>query len=110
MERVLIIGGNGCGKTTLAQKLASKLELPLIHLDVLYWRDNWKVYPAPIVFYNTSTHLWKVGLDNFIWVHGLEDFMFIIGVLFVIGLGLICHKQIIWIKHKFHELKSNQTK
>nr|WP_308743426.1 AAA family ATPase [uncultured Anaerocolumna sp.] len=42
MERILIIGGNGCGKTTLAQKLALKLELPLIHLDVLYWRDNWK--------------------------------------------------------------------
>ncbi|WP_097014570.1 AAA family ATPase [Anaerocolumna aminovalerica] len=42
MERILIIGGNGCGKTTLAQKLALKLELQLIHLDVLYWRDNWK--------------------------------------------------------------------
>jgi len=42
MERILIIGGNGCGKTTLAQKLALKLGLPLIHLDVLYWRDNWK--------------------------------------------------------------------
>lgn len=45
MERILIIGGNGCGKTTLAQKLARKLELPLIHLDVLYWRDNWKNAP-----------------------------------------------------------------
>jgi adenylate kinase family enzyme len=42
MERVLIIGGNGCGKTTLAQKLAKKLVLPLIHLDVLYWRNNWE--------------------------------------------------------------------
>lgn len=42
MERILIIGGNGCGKTTLAQKLTNKLGLPLIHLDVLYWRDNWE--------------------------------------------------------------------
>jgi adenylate kinase family enzyme len=41
LERILIIGGNGCGKTTLAQTLASKLGLPLIHLDMLYWRDNW---------------------------------------------------------------------
>ena len=40
MERILIIGGNGCGKTTLAQKMGLKLKLPLIHLDVLYWRDN----------------------------------------------------------------------
>lgn len=42
MERILIIGGNGCGKTTLAQTLASKLEIHLIHLDKLYWRDNWE--------------------------------------------------------------------
>lgn len=42
MERILIIGGNGCGKTTLAQKLASKLEIPLVHLDKLYWKDNWE--------------------------------------------------------------------
>lgn len=53
-----------------------------------------KIYPAPIVYYNPETQLWKVGLENFIWVHGLENFMLIIGVLFVIGIGLICHKQI----------------
>lgn len=35
LEHILIIGGNGCGKTTLAQKLASKLDIPLIHLDML---------------------------------------------------------------------------
>ena len=40
MERILIIGGNGCGKTTLSNKLANKLSLPLIHLDALYWNDN----------------------------------------------------------------------
>lgn len=38
----MIIGGCGCGKTTLAKKLSDKLKLPLIHLDVLYWRDNWQ--------------------------------------------------------------------
>lgn len=42
MERILIIGGNGSGKTTFAGELAEKLNLPLIHLDVLYWRDNWE--------------------------------------------------------------------
>lgn len=42
MERLLIIGGNGSGKTTLSKKLSTKLKLPLIHLDVLYWRDNWE--------------------------------------------------------------------
>lgn len=46
MERILIIGGNGCGKTTLAYKLANKLGLPLVHLDALYWRDNWESAPV----------------------------------------------------------------
>lgn len=42
LERILIIGGNGCGKTTFARALAEKLRLPLVHLDTLYWRDNWQ--------------------------------------------------------------------
>lgn len=41
MERILIIGCNASGKTTMAKKLAQKLNLPLIHLDKLYWRYNW---------------------------------------------------------------------
>lgn len=45
MERILIIGGNGSGKTTFSRALAEVLHLPLIHLDTLYWRDNWT--PAP---------------------------------------------------------------
>ena len=38
----MIIGGNGCGKTTFSKMLCDKLKLPLIHLDILYWRDNWQ--------------------------------------------------------------------
>lgn len=42
MERILIIGCSGAGKTTLALQLSEKLGLPLVHLDALYWRDNWQ--------------------------------------------------------------------
>lgn len=42
MKRVLIIGNNASGKTTMAKILAEKLNLPLVHLDRLYWRDNWE--------------------------------------------------------------------
>lgn len=41
MDRILVIGGNGSGKTTFSRQLAEKTGLPLLHLDRLYWRGNW---------------------------------------------------------------------
>lgn len=45
MERVLIIGSNGAGKSTFSFRLAEKTGLPLIHIDQIYWRDTWDVTP-----------------------------------------------------------------
>lgn len=42
MERILIIGNAGSGKSTFATILAEKTGLPLVHLDRLYWRGNWE--------------------------------------------------------------------
>ena len=42
MRKVLIIGGNGSGKTTMARQLAKITGLPLCHLDTLYWTDDWQ--------------------------------------------------------------------
>ena len=42
MRKVMIMGCPGSGKTTLARKLSCKLNLPLVHLDVLNWRDHWQ--------------------------------------------------------------------
>ena len=42
MQRILIIGNAGSGKTTFAKQLSEKLNLPLIHLDRLYWCGNWE--------------------------------------------------------------------
>ncbi len=41
MQRVLIIGPCGAGKSTLATILGDKLALPLSHMDQLNWRPGW---------------------------------------------------------------------
>lgn len=45
MERVLIIGSNGAGKSTFSYSLAEKLKAPVTHIDKVYWRGCWDVTP-----------------------------------------------------------------
>src|SRR5476649_952202 len=42
MQRIIVVGSQGSGKTRLSLALGKKLGLPVIHLDVLYWRPGWK--------------------------------------------------------------------
>ena len=42
MERIMIIGCGGAGKSTLARQLGEKLDLPVVHLDKLFWRPGWE--------------------------------------------------------------------
>jgi adenylate kinase family enzyme len=41
MQRVLIIGPCGAGKSTLAGELGAKLVLPVFHMDQLNWQAGW---------------------------------------------------------------------
>ena len=41
MRRILIVGNSGGGKSTLARSLGEKLALPIVHLDVLFWKPGW---------------------------------------------------------------------
>ncbi len=42
MERILVLGPCGAGKSTLAVRLGAQLGLPVIHLDQEYWRPSWQ--------------------------------------------------------------------
>ena len=42
MKKIIIIGSCGAGKTTFAQKINKKLNLPLTNLDQLYWKPGWE--------------------------------------------------------------------
>lgn len=44
-NRIIIVGNNGSGKSFLAKKLAHITGLPLVHLDVEFWRPNWEKPP-----------------------------------------------------------------
>lgn len=41
MQRILVIGSPGAGKSTLAHTLARRTGLPLHHLDKLFWLPGW---------------------------------------------------------------------
>jgi adenylate kinase family enzyme len=40
-KRIVVVGVTGCGKSTMADRLAKKLGLEFIELDALYWKPNW---------------------------------------------------------------------
>jgi adenylate kinase family enzyme len=46
MDRIAIIGCGGSGKTHLANQLAAHLNLPLTHLDSVYYDADWNPLPA----------------------------------------------------------------
>jgi adenylate kinase family enzyme len=45
MQRILVIGISGAGKSTFARALSARTGLPLIHLDREFWRPGWVVTP-----------------------------------------------------------------
>lgn len=40
MKKIIVIGCPGSGKSTFAKRLQQKLQLPLCHLDLLFWNAD----------------------------------------------------------------------
>lgn len=47
-HRVVIIGSTSSGKSTLAERLADKLNYDFIELDALHWEPNWQEAPLEV--------------------------------------------------------------
>lgn len=55
MQRVLILGINGAGKSTFAYRLGQVTQLETIHLDKHYWRQGW---------IRTRTRDWEMKMEK----------------------------------------------
>lgn len=49
MQRIVVVGTTGTGKTILAQELSKRLGIPHVELDALYWEPHW-IEPTVEVF------------------------------------------------------------
>jgi adenylate kinase family enzyme len=47
MKRVMIVGGPGSGKSTLARTIGARTGLPVYHMDLIHWQENWVERPRP---------------------------------------------------------------
>lgn len=43
MDRIMLIGPGGAGKSTLARELGERLGTTVLHLDALLWKPGWKL-------------------------------------------------------------------
>lgn len=41
MQRILVMGSSGSGKSTFAQRLSAITGIPMVSLDALYWKPGW---------------------------------------------------------------------
>lgn len=41
MNRIVVLGPSGTGKTTICRILGEKLGLKVLHLDSVYWKKDW---------------------------------------------------------------------
>jgi len=45
MDKIVIIGSPGAGKSTFARTLGQVLDIEVFHLDRYFWKPDWKEYP-----------------------------------------------------------------
>jgi len=83
VQRVLVGGSSGAGKTTLARALAQRLDLPYVEIDSLFHGANWVPRPEFVedvdAFtsqpgwvidhdYSAVRHLVWSRMDTFVWL------------------------------------------
>lgn len=70
MQRVVIVGSGGSGKTHVARRLAALLRVPVVHLDAEYYDPDWRPAADTVVLCDlpAPTCLWGIAQRQ--WRHG----------------------------------------
>src|SRR5947209_14117981 len=50
MQRIVVSGSTGAGKTTLARAIARRLDIPHVEMDALFWEADWTPAPDDVFF------------------------------------------------------------
>ncbi|WP_075619498.1 DNA topology modulation protein [Paenisporosarcina indica] len=58
-RRILIVGSGGAGKSTLSRQLAEQWDVPVVHLDALFWKPGWNPTPRPEFMEKVKVELTK---------------------------------------------------
>jgi len=46
MRKIVVIGSGGSGKSVLARTLGAITQIPVYHLDAMYWKPGWEPTPS----------------------------------------------------------------
>lgn len=75
MNRVVVVGSSGSGKTTVARRLADSLDLRHLEMDSVFHRDGWAdeapIHFVPALDEFTQAERWVV--DGNYTSHGVRD-------------------------------------
>lgn len=64
MQRIWITGSSGAGKTTLANIIGNKLNIPVYHNDKIFWLDSWQERPV-----NEQIKITKDITEKDMWIY-----------------------------------------
>ena len=59
MKKIIVIGCPGSGKSTLSKELHRKTEIPLYHLDMIYWNPDKTTVEKSVFLERLASILYK---------------------------------------------------
>lgn len=55
MKKIIVIGCPGSGKSTFSRQLNARTDIPLFHLDMMYWNADRTIVARPLFLQRLST-------------------------------------------------------